>query len=160
MLATEAMRSSFASIAPTAALLDAIKLLLESGQCALPVIDDRGILVGAISDADFLQFDEAEMSASSGSRSGQLFGAVERLTQRDGMLLVAIFMNSSPVVANIDASFDEVIAHMDLYKVDQVLIVDAGSVLGVLSRREVLAVLERRWSSEVATTSAELTAAK
>ncbi|MFQ3453007.1 hypothetical protein PMN64_06755 [Bradyrhizobium sp. UFLA01-814] len=36
MLATDVMRSSFATIKPTATVLDAVELLLEIDQCGLP----------------------------------------------------------------------------------------------------------------------------
>ena len=53
MLATDVMRSSFATIKPTANVLDAVQLLLETDQRGLPVINDDGDLVGMISEGDF-----------------------------------------------------------------------------------------------------------
>ena len=49
MLATDVMRSSFATIKPSATVLNAVELLLETDQRGLPVIDDAGDLVGMVS---------------------------------------------------------------------------------------------------------------
>ena len=54
MLATDVMRTWFATVKPNAPLLDAVRLLLETNQRGLPVIDDNGSLVGVISKGDFL----------------------------------------------------------------------------------------------------------
>ena len=155
MLATEAMLSAFVSIKPTATVVpDAIKLLLETGQRGLPVIDDSGDLVGVISEADFLHLDGVDALSTDGL---ELSLDVEERTvpSRDGVLRVGTLMNPSPVIADVDASFDDVVAQMDLYKVAQVLVVDAGSVLGIISRKEVLAALASRWSKECAMSAPE-----
>lgn len=44
MLAAEIMRSSFATVKPTTSVLDALRLLLETNQRGLPVIDNVGAL--------------------------------------------------------------------------------------------------------------------
>ncbi|UGY12406.1 MULTISPECIES: CBS domain-containing protein [Bradyrhizobium] len=54
MFAMDVMRTSFATIKPEAHLLDAARLLLETGQRGLPVLDGTGSLAGVISEGDFL----------------------------------------------------------------------------------------------------------
>jgi CBS domain-containing protein len=51
MLATDVVRTWFATVRPNAPLLDAIRFFLETDQRGLPVIDDNGSLVGVISKA-------------------------------------------------------------------------------------------------------------
>ena len=53
MLAVDVMRTSFASIRPTANVLDAVNLLLETNQRGLPVVNDDGNLVGIVSERDY-----------------------------------------------------------------------------------------------------------
>ena len=50
MLATDVMRTWFATVKPNAPLLDAVRLLLETNQRGLPVIDDNGSFVGTLED--------------------------------------------------------------------------------------------------------------
>ncbi|WP_249150884.1 CBS domain-containing protein [Bradyrhizobium japonicum] len=58
MKAADIMRTWFATIGPSAPLLDALHLLLETNQRGLPVVDDGGALVGIISESDFLHIRE------------------------------------------------------------------------------------------------------
>src|SRR4030095_1582554 len=66
MLATDVMRTSFATVKPNAPVLDAVRLLLETNQRGLPVIDDNGSLVGVISEGDFLHRREMRVTCSAG----------------------------------------------------------------------------------------------
>ena len=70
MLATDVMRSSFATIKPTATVLNAVQLLLETDQRGLPVIDDAGALIGMVSEGNFLHRDELGISPPSGNSIG------------------------------------------------------------------------------------------
>src|SRR5260364_153205 len=74
MLATDVMRSSFATIKPTANVLDAVQLLLETDQRGLPVINDDGDLVGMISEGDFLHRDELGVNPPFGNWLESLLG--------------------------------------------------------------------------------------
>jgi CBS domain-containing protein len=67
MLATEVMRSSFAAVKPTTTLIDAVRLLLQTNQRGLPVLDDNGHLVGIVSEGDLLHRDELGVSPPSGN---------------------------------------------------------------------------------------------
>lgn len=146
MLATDVMRRSFATIKPTAAVLDAVKLLLETDQRGLPVIDDNGDLVGVVSEGDFLHRDELGIRPPSGNWLEALLGIEENNPERERMrtLRVGALMSPSPITVDIDASVDDVVAQMDIYNVAQVPVVSAGAVIGIVSRRELLAALARR----------------
>jgi CBS domain-containing protein len=50
MRATDVMLTSFATVKPGAALIDVVRLLLETNQRGLPVVDDDGDIVGIISE--------------------------------------------------------------------------------------------------------------
>jgi CBS domain-containing protein len=56
----------FATVKPNAPLLDAIRLLLETNQRGLPIIDDNGSLAGVISEGDFLHRRELGVICSAG----------------------------------------------------------------------------------------------
>ena len=60
------MRGSFATIKLEASLLEAARLLLQTNQLGLPVIDGKGMLMGMISEGDVLH--RAELDVDSAAR--------------------------------------------------------------------------------------------
>ncbi|MBP1293745.1 MULTISPECIES: CBS domain-containing protein [Bradyrhizobium] len=146
MLATDVMRSSFATIKPTATVLNAVELLLETDQRGLPVIDDAGELVGMVSEGDFLHRDELDISPPSGNWLESLLGIVENTSERERMrtLQVGSLMSGLPITVDIEASIEDVVAQMDVYNVAQIPVLCARTVVGIVSRRELLAALARR----------------
>ena len=146
MLATDVMRSSFATIKPTANVLDAVQLLLETDQRGLPVINDDGDLVGMISEGDFLHRDELGVNPPFGNWLESLLGIAENTPERERMrsLRVAPLMSSAPITVDVEASIGDVVAQMDVYDVSQVPVICAGAVVGIVSRRELLAALALR----------------
>jgi hypothetical protein len=64
MRAGDVMRTSFATVKPTTPLIDAARLLLETNQRGLPVLDDEGHPVGIVTEGDLLHRDELGVSPS------------------------------------------------------------------------------------------------
>lgn len=156
MLATDVMRTSFATVKPNTRVLDAVQLLLETDQRGLPVVNDAGDLVGMVSEGDFLHRDELGISPPSGNWLEALLGIDENSPERTRMhtMQVGALMSPVPITASIDASLDDIVAQMDTYDIAQVPIVSAGSVVGIVSRRELLAALAGRLSELTATDNA------
>ncbi|MFB9261599.1 CBS domain-containing protein [Bradyrhizobium erythrophlei] len=152
MLATDVVRTSFATIKPNAPVLEAVQLLLETDQRFLPVINDNGDLVGMLSEGDFLHRDELGINPPSGNWLEALLGIDENNPERQRMhtLRVGALMSPTPITVDVDASLDDVVAQMDIYNIVQVPVVSAGSVIGIVSRRELLATLALRLSEETA----------
>ena len=148
MLATKVMRRSFATIKPKTTLLEAARLLLQTNQRGLPVLDDGGKLVGILSEGDLLHRDELGVSPPAGNWLEELLGIEEEGPARDRMrtLNVATVMTKDPVCVDEHATVDDVIRAMDRRRVAQIPVVSAGKVIGVVSRFELLAALERKLS--------------
>jgi CBS domain-containing protein len=146
MLAVDVMRTSFASIRPTANVLDAVNLLLETNQRGLPVVNDDGNLVGIVSERDFLHRDELGISPRAGNWLEALLHFDRTGPERARMraMRVDVIMSPVPVTVDIDATLDEVVAQMDNHNISQVPVVSAETVVGIVSRREVLAALASR----------------
>ncbi|MBR0752367.1 CBS domain-containing protein [Bradyrhizobium jicamae] len=146
MLATDVMRTSFATVKVTATVRDAVQLLLETDQRGLPVVNDAGELVGMVSEGDFLHRSELGVSPPAGNWLEAFFAIDENSPERKRMhtLNVGAMMSSSPITVGVDASLDDVVAQMDLYDIAQVPVVNGGAVLGIVSRRELLAALSLR----------------
>ncbi len=158
MRAMDVMRNSFATVKSSTSLLDAARLLLETNQRGLPVLDDNGGLVGIISEGDFLHRDELGVMPPAGNWLEQILGIEEVTPARERMraLRVGEIMTLNPVYVEEDASVDDVIVAMDLRDVAQLPVVSTGKVVGMISRFELISALERCLSqSEDALEAAE-----
>lgn len=155
MLATDVMRTSFATIKPTSSVLDAVQLLLETDQRGLPVVNDDGTLVGMVSEGDFLHRSELGISPPSGNWLELLLGTDEDNPTRARMhtLQVSTLMSPIPITADVDASLDDIVAQMDIHHIAQVPVVSAGVIVGIVSRRELLAALAGRLRGQVTSES-------
>ena len=149
MLATDVMRTSFATLRPSTSLLDAARLLLQNNQRGLPVLDDDERLVGIVSEGDFLHRDELGISPPAGNWFEMLLGIEEGGPIRERMhaLQVATIMTPDPACVDEDATLDDVVAEMDRRGVGQLPVVCAGKVIGLVSRFELIAALERSLTS-------------
>ena len=156
MLATEVMRTSFATVKPATPLIDAARLLLETNQRGLPVLDDEGRLVGIVAEGDLLHRDELGVSPPTNWIEA-LLGIEEGGPVRERMRAVRVFeiMTPDPLCLNEDATIDDVVANMDMRKISQLPVVCADQVIGMISRVELIAALERSLSRNEA--SAEVT---
>jgi CBS domain-containing protein len=149
MNASDIMRRSFATIKPDTPLLDAAHLLMETNQRGLPVVDHEGSLAGVISEGDFLHRTELDISPPPGNWLEELLGIEEDTPARRRMRARRVHevMTRDPVCVDNEASLDEVVALMDLRHVAQLPVVCGGSVVGIISRVELLAAVARALSS-------------
>lgn len=148
MLATKVMRRSIATIATTTPLLEAVRLLLQTNQRGLPVLDDEGHLAGIVSEGDLLHRDELGVTAPTGNWLEELLGIEEGGPARHRMrtLSVSALMTRNLVSVDENATVNDVVDLMDRRNISQVPVVCAGKVLGMVSRFELLAALERKIS--------------
>ena len=144
MLATEVMRTSFATVKPATPLIDAARLLLETNQRGLPVLDDEGRLVGIVAEGDLLHRDELGVSLPTNWIEA-LLGIEEGGPVRERMraLRVSAIMTPDPLCVGEDATIDDVVANMDMREISQLPVVSADRVVGMVSRFELVAALER-----------------
>jgi CBS domain-containing protein len=142
MNVSDVMRSSFATIKPDAPLIDAAHLLVETNQRGLPVVD-KGMLVGVVSEGDFLHRTELGISPPSGNLLEELLGIEENTPARRRMRSQSVreVMTPDPIRVDEEASLDEVVALMDAHHIGQLPVVCAGSVIGIVSRVELLAAV-------------------
>jgi CBS domain-containing protein len=143
MKVSDIMRRSFATIKPDAPLMDAAHLLMETNQRGLPVVDREGTLVGVVSEGDFLHRTELDISPPPGNWLEELLGIEEDTPARRRMRarLVREVMTRDPACVDDEASLDEVVALMDARHIAQLPVVCGGSVVGVVSRVELLAAV-------------------
>jgi CBS domain-containing protein len=148
MRASEVMLSSFVTVKPSTRLIDAVRLLLETNQRGLPVVNGDGSLVGIISEGDLLHRDELGVKPHAGNWLEEIIGIEERTPARERMrsLSVGVIMTPDPICVDQDATVDDVINAMDSREVGQVPVVSAGKVVGIINRFQLISVLERSLS--------------
>ena len=147
MRAADVMRTSIATVKPSTPVIDAARLLLETNQRGLPVLDDEERIVGIVAEGDLLHRDELGVSPPC-TWIEELLGIEERGPIRERMraLRVANIMTPDPVCVDEDTSIDDVVAEMDRRAVAQLPVVCADGVIGMISRFELIAALERSLS--------------
>ena len=147
MRAADVMRTSFATVKPNTPIIDAARLLLETNQRGLPVMDDDGRLLGIVAEGDLLHRDELGVHAPVNWIEAVL-GLEEGGPARDRMraLRVSTIMTLGPVCVDEDASIDKVVAEMDRRGIAQLPVLRANKVVGMVSRFELIAALERSLS--------------
>ncbi len=145
MRVTDVMRESFATVKPGTPLIEVARLLMQTNQRGLPVLDEKGELVGIVSEGNLLHRNELGVVPLAGNWLGQFLGREENDSDRRQMhgLLVEEIMTPSPVCVEEDATVDDVVTVMDASKVGQIPVVAAGQVIGMVSRFELIAALER-----------------
>lgn len=146
MNASDVMRTSFVSIKPTASLLEAAQLLLETNQRALPVMANDDELVGILSEGDFLHRDELGVSRPEDDWLTYMLGLEDNSSSRRRMsaLRVEEVMTKNPLCIHEEASMDEVIKQMDAGRISQLPVVCGSIVVGMISRVELLKAIERQ----------------
>jgi CBS domain-containing protein len=113
MRAGDVMRTSFAIIKPSTLLIDAARLLLETNQRGLPVLDEEGRLVGIVAEGDLLHRDELGVSLPCNWIEA-LLGIEEggRVRERMRTLRVSAIMTPDPFCVDENASINDVVTEM------------------------------------------------
>src|ERR1700756_4261086 len=144
MRAGDVMRTSFATVKPSTPVIDTARLLLETNQRGLPVLDDEGRLVGIVAEGDLLHRDELGVNPPCNWLEA-LLGVEEggRVRERMRALRVASIMTPNPLCVDENAPIDDVVTEMDMREISQLPVVRAGRVIGIVSRFELVAALER-----------------
>lgn len=136
MLVSEAMTSTVISVRPDATIKEAVRLLDEHGITAMPVIDERGELLGVISEADVLIDgflpDQRAHETPVHVRSGPT------------MVRVAEVMSRHVLTVPIHADLAEAADLMLSTAAKSLPVVSDNRVVGMVSRRDLVAVLARR----------------
>jgi CBS domain-containing protein len=131
----EIMSSPVVTMGPEDSLKDAARLLVERDVSAAPVLDDKGNLVGMVSEADVMQLELHEDPRRHLRPSSDDIGLVP---QR-----VAEVMTRDVLVVPPDHDVADVAALLLNRRIRSVPVVSSGRVEGIVSRRDVLRVLLR-----------------
>lgn len=135
MLVRDVMTTAVVTARPEQRVKQAIQLLHEHQVTALPVVDDAGHLVGVLSEADVLRG-----ALLPDRRTREL---PVHTDGRTSPLLVEDVMTTQPISVAADADLAAAAAVLVDTQVKSLPVVDGDRVVGVVSRRDVIAVLAR-----------------
>ena len=140
------MSADVVCVGVTESVFDAAELLLGARVSAAPVLNDKGAVVGIVSEADLLRRAEIETDNRKGwlarlldSGSSAANDFVSANTRR-----VADVMTREVVTAGPDTPLRELVTLMERHGVKRIPIVSDGVLAGVVSRADLLRALLSR----------------
>lgn len=143
-LARSLMTSQVTTIPPEMPVADIAHLLVERGISAVPVVAMDGSLLGLVTEADLIcrlaaRLDEAP------TWLGTLFAdpakAAERYARAHGFIAEEV-MTTEVVTILPDMPAAEIAVTLERHRIRRVLVVEHGRLQGVVSRRDLLRVVE------------------
>jgi len=143
MRAREVMSTPVVTARPEATVKEVAELMVEHRVSGIPVVDRFEHLVGIISDSDFITRMEY------GQVGEGLPGVLDRLTRLAGAnrkieaRTAAELMTTRVITAGPDATVRELAHLMEAHNINRVPIVEAGKLLGIVTRADLLRTMTR-----------------
>jgi CBS-domain-containing membrane protein len=143
MKARDVMVSPVVTVTPSASVKDVAKLFLKHSFSAVPVVDDRGAIVGIVSETDLMS--RAEIGTHR-QRSWWLRLLMdEHALAADYIkshgLRVAEVMTLNVITASPETSLRDVVTLLEKHSIKRVPIVENGQLVGILSRANLVQAL-------------------
>jgi len=130
MLAKDVMSTDVTTVAVTATLLEATRMMVNARVGILPVADGDGGLVGILSEHDVLGHETAE------GLTGRAWGASE--TGGTLSALISSVMTKDVVVATEEEALADVANLMVKHRIKHLPVVRGRSVVGIISRLDLI----------------------
>jgi CBS-domain-containing membrane protein len=143
MKAKDVMTSPVISIEADAAVLQAVRIMLQRRVSGLPVIDKNGGLIGIVTEGDFLRRAETGTMRRRPRWLEFLIGPgrlAEEYTHSHGRKINDV-MTSDPVSVTEDTSLDEIVKLMEKRQIKRVPVLRDGRLVGIVSRANLLHAL-------------------
>ena len=126
------------TVSPEESLKAAARLMVERGVSGLPVVNEAGMLIGIITEADFL---EREADRSHRRLLDALMHKPDTVSEAE---TVGEVMSTHPVIIYPEASVTEAARVMSHHHVKRLPVVnDEGELQGIISRGDVVTVFTR-----------------
>jgi CBS domain-containing protein len=143
MKVRDIMSTRVVSIAPDANVLEAVRLMLQNHISGLPVIDRSGVLVGVVTEGDFLRRSETGTERKRPRWLEFLMGP-RRLADEyvhTHARKVEDVMTREPITITEDAALDEVVRIMERRRIKRLPVMRGAQVVGIVSRANLLHAL-------------------
>jgi CBS domain-containing protein len=136
------------TLSPDATITDAANMMLTQRLSALPVVDSDMVLLGIVSDGDLLHRPELETAPEVGWLRSFLSPATSaRAYTKTRGRRVSEVMTEAVTTVTPDTSLAEAVELMEAHRIEQLPVIHAGILSGMLSRRDILAALINRLST-------------
>ena len=150
MLVRDVMVAPVVTVEPSATVQEVAKLLLEKRISAVPVLDDKGKLVGIVSEGDLLHRVEA---GTERHRSWWLRALIESQTLAAEYVKshghkVSDVMTRDVITASPETPLHEVASLMEKNAVRRLPILENGQLVGIVSRANLLQAVARHHEQE------------
>ena len=160
MLAGDVMTREVISVASDASAMQACALMLKHQISGLPVVDSSGVLLGIISEGDFLRRAELGTQRSRPRWLAFLIGPgrlASEYVHACGRKVKEI-MTPNPYTVTEATPVTEVVQLMERHRIKRVPVVCGRRLVGIVSRADLLRALARlaRATETVATNDAEI----
>jgi CBS domain-containing protein len=142
MNAASIMTRSLVSIEPEASIMKAIRLMLQGRISGLPVVDDKGALIGIVTEGDLLR--RAELGTQRRRPRWLEFligpGLANEYVHACGRKVSEVMTTKVHVVAE-DTPLDEIVHIMESRRVKRLPVINDGKLVGIVSRANLLRAL-------------------
>jgi CBS domain-containing protein len=136
----DAMTTHVVTVPAETPLKEVARVLIDAGVSGVPVVDDAGSVVGVVSEADFLIKGQGA-SAVRHRRLERLLGESESTRRRQTKVdarTAAEAMSSPAVTITPGRPLQEAAATMTERRVNRLPVVDAGRLVGIISRADLV----------------------
>ena len=144
MKAKDVMTLKVATVSPDMSVRDTAAKMLESGISGIPVVDDKGQLLGVVSEGDLLRRTET----GTDRRSGSWWLKLVTLSSDDARnyikthgTRVADVMSHPVITVTPDTDLNDVAMLLEKHRIKRVPVADNGALLGIVSRADLLRAL-------------------
>lgn len=141
MLVANVMTRYVIGISPTSSIREAIRLMLRHKISSLPVIDERGMLVGILTESDFLRRVEAGTEHRANRWLGAFFKTKKSASEyiHEHSREVQDVMTKAPIITVTETTdLQTAAALMQKHKVKRVPVLRGNKVVGMLTRANLM----------------------
>ena len=143
MKAKDIMTRRVISISPDASILKAAHLMLQHRISGLPVVDPAGVLIGIVTEGDFLRRTETGTERRKPRWLEFVLGpgrAAADFTHSHGRKVEEV-MSDSPYSVSEDTTLDEIVSLMERHRIKRVPVTRDAHLVGIVSRANLMRAL-------------------
>lgn len=140
MKAKDIMTRRVISIGPEASILEAARLMLQHRISGLPVVDSAGVLIGIVTEGDFLRRAETGTERRRPRWLEFVLGpgrAAADFTHSHGRKVEEV-MSDSPYSVSEDTPLDEIVNLMERHRIKRVPVTRDAHLVGIVSRANLM----------------------
>ncbi len=143
MKAHDVMTWGAITVEPEASVARAVRLMLQNKISGLPVVDDKGQLVGMVTEGDFLRRGELGTQRQRPRWLEFLLGPGRLAAEyvHSSGQKVAEIMTPEPKTISPETPLDEVVSLMERHRVKRLPVLQDGKLVGIVSRANLLHAL-------------------